>query len=90
MIKQYRKKPVIIDAVQFFGESEDVGDIYDLFGQQKDVGVSYADPKNPTLKIEILEGTMIASKGDFIIKGVQGEFYHCKPDIFEACYEEVK
>lgn len=44
---------------------------------------------NPYMYIETLEGTMKASVGDYIIKGVNGEFYPCKPDIFEKTYEEV-
>lgn len=45
--------------------------------------------KSEELTIHTLEGNMIASKGDYIIKGVNGEFYPCKPDIFEKTYEEV-
>lgn len=47
------------------------------------------DADNPYMYIETLEGTMKASVGDYIIKGVNGEFYPCKPDIFEKTYEEV-
>ena len=42
------------------------------------------------MKIKTLEGDMIASEGDYIIKGISGEFYPCKPDIFKATYEEVE
>ena len=42
------------------------------------------------LRIQTLEGSMIASVGDYIIKGVKGEFYPCKPDIFEMTYEKYK
>ncbi len=52
--------------------------------------MAIADADNPILKIETLEGLMIAAKGDYIIKGVQGEFYPCKPDIFAETYEEAK
>lgn len=51
------------------------------------VKVDYQDSKNPKLKIQTLEGVMEASVGDYIIKGVNGEFYPCKPDIFEKTYE---
>jgi hypothetical protein len=44
----------------------------------------------PVLKIQTLEGDMIASIGDYIIKGIKGEFYPCKPDIFEQTYEKVE
>ena len=52
--------------------------------------IDYKDRENPVLKIETLEGTMEASEGDYIIKGVNGEFYPCKPDIFEKTYELVE
>lgn len=51
--------------------------------------VNYEDKDNPYIKIETLKGTMKASVGDYIIKGVNGEFYPCKPDIFAKTYEEV-
>ena len=60
------------------------------FIDNQDLRVNYADPENPVLKIETLEGVMKASVGDYIIKGVNGEFYPCKPDIFQKTYEEVK
>lgn len=53
------------------------------------IRVNYEDKDNPYLKIETLEGIMKASVGDYIIKGVNGEFYPCKPDIFEKTYERV-
>ena len=49
--------------------------------------MSYEDPDNPVLKIPTLEGVMTAQVGDYIIKGVHGEFYPCKPDIFKETYE---
>lgn len=54
------------------------------------VEFSGADLSNPLLKIETLEGLMIATEGDYIIKGVQGEFYPCKPDIFAETYEKME
>lgn len=54
------------------------------------VRVDYADLDNPILKIETLEGLMIATEGDYIIKGVQGKFYPCKPDIFAQTYEKTE
>lgn len=53
----------------------------------KDLRVNYEDKDNPYIPIETLEGTMKASVGDYIIKGVKGEIYPCKPDIFEAIYD---
>lgn len=80
---KYRKKPVEVEAVQWDGGNGiEIAD----FMLGKNVAVRDADN---CLEIETLEGTMAASVGDFIIKGVQGEFYPCKPDIFEATYERV-
>ena len=86
---KYRKKPVVIEAVQFSDDSPDSFIELQEF-MQSDLRVSYADPNNPVIKIETLEGIMDASIGDFIIKGVNGEFYPCKPDIFEKTYEAVE
>ena len=85
---KYRKKPVVIEAVQFSDDSADIIIELQEF-MQSNLRVSYADPNNPVIKIETLEGVMDASVGDFIIKGVNGEFYPCKPDIFEKTYEVV-
>lgn len=73
----YRKKPVIIEAVQFNNSA----DIHEFCGDKvrEPVGENY-------LEIETLEGVMKANKGDYIIKGVKGEFYPCKPDIFNDTY----
>jgi len=54
------------------------------------IRVSYANPDKPVLIIPTLEGELTASVGDYIIKGVKGEFYPCKPEIFEQTYEIVK
>ncbi len=81
---KYCKKPVVIDAVQLEDSVECMEALSNL--GLDPIIFSYAD-ENPVLKIETLEGTMIANVGDFIIKGVNGEFYPCKPDIFEKTYE---
>lgn len=82
---KYRKKPVVIEAIQFLdnvGEIEQfVGHI--LFGNKNGTGTVQE------LIVPTLEGEHIASSGDFIIKGVKGEFYPCKPDIFNMTYERV-
>jgi hypothetical protein len=83
---QYRKKPVIIEARQI--------DSLDYDGMCEIVkwcgGVALGEDDNPhVLAIPTLEGEMRAEPGDWIIKGVQGEFYPCKPDIFDATYDEV-
>ena len=61
----------------------------DFCARLQTIRVDYKNKENPTLKINTLEGIMTASVGDYIIKGVQGEFYPCKPDIFEQTYEEI-
>lgn len=81
MVKKYRKKPVVIEALKWDGDNK--SDICKFIG--KDVGHLFL---NGNLYIETLEGAHHASVGDYIIKGVQGEFYPCKPDIFESTYEE--
>ena len=88
MVRQYRKKPVCIEAVQFTRSNWDEV-------------VSFTNNTAHTLMIErcvngvatciipTLEGQHIATENDFILKGVHGEFYPCKPDIFEKTYEVV-
>lgn len=85
---KYRKKPVIIEAIQFEDNSDRIIEIHEFMGGDT-TRVNYEDKDNPYLKIETLEGIMKASVGDYIIKGVNGEFYPCKPDIFEKTYERV-
>ena len=80
-IKTYRKKPVTIEAVEYTGLNS--AEIESFTGQQ--VGRETGKP----IMIKTLEGQHIASIGDFIIKGVKGEFYPCKPDIFSETYSEV-
>ena len=81
---KYRKKPVVIEAIQFFDNTERIVEISNFMGE---IRINYENPKKPILKIDTLEGEMIANEGDYIIKGVKGEFYPCKPDIFEQTYE---
>lgn len=79
---KYRKKPVEIEAILFDGENfEEIGHFVGFNGRK--VG------REGRLEIITLEGVMVANPGDYIIKGVQGEFYPCKPDIFEQTYELV-
>lgn len=83
---KYRKKPVVIEAVKFdekeWWENRDKYPMVHLW--------DLARTFSPFPCIETLEGAMKVSHGDYIIKGVQGEFYPCKPDIFEATYEKVE
>lgn len=97
MIK-YRKKPVIVEALQvpIPGKTEkEYSD--DYFFQIGQIGVwmlmnctsKWKMTEDKGIDIETLEGVMHASPGDYIIRGVMNEFYPCKPDIFEATYERV-
>lgn len=91
---KYRKKPVVIDAWKWDGVNiDDILQHVDFDklpsdGVHKTPGIGHT-PATGELYIPTLEGTMCARPGDYIIKGVQGEFYPCKPDIFEATYEAV-
>ena len=91
---KYRKKPVVIDAFQLWKEGEDISDSFHKwckevsFKNGEDWWVSLGDGR--TITIPTLEGDMTAQPGDYIIKGIAGEFYPCKPDIFEATYELVE
>lgn len=101
-MKQYRKKPVIIEAEQWFKlgdvpeaniqlistikDAVDVVDTIDLFKFN-------CESCGKSLKehgiVKTLEGSHIVCPGDYIIKGIKGEFYSCKPDVFKETYEEV-
>lgn len=86
-MKQYRKKPVTIEAVQFDGLNPT--EIKDFVGENCEVEIYDNEVTPPVARIVIhtLEGDMEVSKGDYVIKGVKGEFYPCKPDIFQQTYE---
>jgi hypothetical protein len=86
LAKKYRKKPVVIEAVQFDGSERSIVEILAL--QRDKVKVLREDAGD--LLIPTLEGTMRASVGDYVIRGVQGELYPCKPDIFEQTYDLVE
>ena len=95
---KYRKKPVVIDAIQWDGTAENASVIIDWILSSGSRSARYHSPEersdlsygSPSISIDTLEGSMVASPGDYIIRGVQGEFYPCKPDIFEATYEPVE
>lgn len=82
---KYRKKPVEIEAIQWTGDNRD--EIWEFcplsyFNTDLETGML-------SLMVQTLEGFMQASIGDYIIKGVKGEFYPCKPDIFDMTYDKV-
>ena len=97
MIKKYVKKPIEIEAIQL--KEDNIIEVFNFLD-----GANYKETKSVEeledfsqrmlkqgyIEIETLEGIMKASFGDYIIKGVKGEFYPCKPDIFQATYEEVR
>lgn len=98
--KTYRKKPVEIEAIQYDTSSgpaahaaycwvADHIEPYDYLGDERpEHGVSI-NPADGSFIIHTLEGEMTVSDGDYNIRGVQGEFYPCKPNVFEQTYEEV-
>lgn len=78
---KFRKKPVVVDAVQWDGHNADeISKFLD----------TPAIVINKKIRLKTLEGTMYADVKDWVIKGVQGEFYPCKPDIFEKTYEPTE
>lgn len=83
---KYRKKPVVIEAIQL--TLINVFDVYNWIGRNNIDVVTTAEGE-PAIKIKTLEGEMVASIGDYIIRGVKGEIYPCKLDIFEMTYEPV-
>lgn len=97
MIKKYVKKPVQIEAIQL--KEDNIIEVFDFLD-----GANYKETKSAEeledfsqrmlkqgyIEIETLEGIMKASFEDYIIKGIKGEFYPCKPDIFIATWEEVR
>lgn len=91
---KYRKKSVVIEAVQYNGSN--VCEIEEFVGKElrQTIVADCGYPAGATeplvgLIIETLEGDMVASPLDYIIKGVKGEFYPCKPDVFELTYERA-
>ena len=90
-MEKYRKKPVVIEAVQLTKATRAA-----VVSQIVAAGYNTRTLSKPPMRtvtgivIQTLEGDMEASFGDFIVKGVNGEFYPCKPDIFEKTYEKVE
>lgn len=79
----YRKKPVVIQAVKWDGRSETIFP----FAPFENVTAPPEVAEDRRLHITTLEGVMVAEIGDMVIKGVKGEIYPCKPDIFAATYD---
>lgn len=91
MVKRYKTKPCEIEAIQWTGSN--LKEVLE-FANKKilyDKVIAYNDELlGYEISIETLEGIMLASKGDYIIKGLRGEFYPCKPDVFEKKYEVIE
>lgn len=98
MIRKYRKKPVVIEAVVWTGKNK--YEVFEFLGAEiaegqaismtgKNFFMDYSK-EEPVLKIKTLEGNMDVKVGDHIIKGIKGEFYPCDPEIFEMTYERVQ
>lgn len=90
---KYRKKPVVVEAVQFNGElTQELKSFLDNSNYTIDLASAglTSTVSMYVLNINTLEGTMRANLGDYIIRGVNGEYYPCKPDIFEKTYEKVE
>jgi len=88
---KYRKKPVVIEAFQWTGGPDQIEDppwIVDAL--RSGVVHMHSHETGIRMCIKTLEGTMHADIGDFVIRGIKGELYPCKPDIFEATYEKVE
>lgn len=83
MIEKFRKKPIEIEAIKWVPCESVLMKLCDFMGGK------VTTDANMRIEIETLEGKIYASSGDWIIKGVKGEFYPCKPDIFEATYEQI-
>lgn len=81
MIRKYVKKPLEVEALQWSGNEEEMAE---FLGQ-----IFVVVDGNDKLCVETLEGTMKANLGDYIIKGLKGEYYPCREDIFLATYDEV-
>lgn len=83
--RKYRKKPVLIEAIQLTSDVAQFWRVYEFMRSD----VQEWDDEPFRIRIRTLEGEMWATEGDWVIKGVQGEFYPCKPDIFAQTYESA-
>lgn len=98
---KFRKKPVVIEAFQLteerynklltraFSSTDMPSWLFSAHFRAPEILGSFYNSEDGSLKIHTLEGHMRASPGDWIIRGIHGELYPCKPDIFEATYEPV-
>lgn len=82
----FRKRPILVEAIRFDATSENLAELSEFVTHR----TLRFDPVREELVIETLEGDHVASKGDWIIRGVQGECYPCNPDIFRQTYDLVE
>lgn len=88
---KFRKKPVVVEAAHYTGDGNfENSEVPNWIWQALQDGVLSPSADGNLLKIKTLEGVMEVSAGDWIIQGVKGELYPCKPDIFEATYDLVE
>lgn len=88
---KFRKKPVVVDTIQYNGSNgADILEWTNQFDMKNVKSFPYLVVPTKELFIHTLEGEMHASAGDWIIRGPIGEFYPCKPDVFEMTYEKVE
>ena len=84
-VKRYKKKPLIVEAVQNTGDN-----LFEIMDFTNGKCEAVFTSKGYEYEIDTLEGTMTANIRDYIIKGIKGEFYPCKPDVFKATYDECE
>lgn len=89
---KYRKKPVEIEAIRL--TEDNISECFEFIGlplkpEEEDYLNNFVKKYSGGMYISVLEGRMFANFGDYIIKGVKGEYYPCKPDIFEMTYEKI-
>lgn len=86
---KYRKRPVIIEAMQFFDDASTISRLSAFMGME--IAIDYSQPRHPIMKLSTLEGGIIdVYPSDWIIKNGNGEFSSCRPDVFEETYELVE
>jgi hypothetical protein len=87
----FRKRPIVIEAFKWTGDVNQTEDPVWICDAIRAGTVTFKNEGSPLvcLLVKTLEGTMRAEPGDWIIRGIKGEIYPCKPDIFEATYEQV-
>jgi len=83
--RRYRKRPIVIEAIRWDGKAHTLREISGMGGRRVECDLG----GDMRLMVETPEGTMAANVGDYIIKGVKGEIYPCRADVFDETYEEA-